>query len=285
MAMSFLISVDAQSIAIPPPDSLNLKQASYFGRVLLKGPTLKQALAFLESNFSLLDVLVDATAIEDVGDVVDILNAGAASVFVTLPQLRTLSREQNIPSSRLIVTLDSGEDVEALQSWIAEKPEHREVGVHSVAEPSIDPLVSEFGDNSVSKAVYRSYSKSASLTDLLVNEQEHVISVIPSTALSVDHEERSPVKLLLSGASPDATTGLYATVVTDERGIALGFVWSSEKSISEAIRTGQGVYQSRKRGLWYKGASSGDVQELVRVGFDCDNDCLLFVVRQKGRGK
>ena len=45
------------------------------------------------------------------------------------------------------------------------------------------------------------------------------------------------------------------------------------------------MYQSRKRGLWYKGASSGDTQELVRVGLDCDNDCLVFVVRQKGRGQ
>jgi phosphoribosyl-ATP pyrophosphohydrolase/phosphoribosyl-AMP cyclohydrolase/histidinol dehydrogenase len=73
-------------------------------------------------------------------------------------------------------------------------------------------------------------------------------------------------------------------LVTDERGIALGLVYSSEKSVSESLRTGSGVYQSRKRGLWYKGESSGDVQELVRVGLDCDSDCLQFVVRQKGRG-
>lgn len=284
MALSFLISVGPQSIDAPPPDSLDLKQIAYFGRVLLKGPTLNQALAFLENNFSLLDVLVDATVIENVGDIVDILNAGAASAFVTLPQLSALSSEQNVPSSRLVATLCSADDVAALQSWVAENPERREIGVHSAAEPAIDPLVSELGDNSVAKTVYRSYSRSASLTNLLVNEQEQVMSVIPSTALSVDQEDRSPAKLLVSGASPDATTGLYATVVTDERGVTLGFVWSSEKSITEALRTGQGVYQSRKRGLWYKGASSGDVQELVRVGLDCDSDCLLFVVKQKGKG-
>jgi phosphoribosyl-AMP cyclohydrolase len=46
-----------------------------------------------------------------------------------------------------------------------------------------------------------------------------------------------------------------------------------------------GVYQSRKRGLWYKGATSGDTQELVKFCFDCDQDCLKFVVKQKGRGK
>ena len=57
-----------------------------------------------------------------------------------------------------------------------------------------------------------------------------------------------------------------------------------DESIAKALRTGTGVYQSRKRGLWYKGQSSGDVQELLRVGYDCDSDCLLFVVKQIGKG-
>jgi phosphoribosyl-ATP pyrophosphohydrolase/phosphoribosyl-AMP cyclohydrolase/histidinol dehydrogenase len=60
-------------------------------------------------------------------------------------------------------------------------------------------------------------------------------------------------------------------------------VYSSEESVGEALRTQTGVYQSRKRGLWYKGATSGDTQELVRIALDCDNDALKFVVRQKGR--
>lgn len=53
--------------------------------------------------------------------------------------------------------------------------------------------------------------------------------------------------------------------------------------MNEALRTQTGVYQSRKRGLWYKGATSGDTQELVRISLDCDNDALKFVVKQKGR--
>lgn len=286
MALPFLVSLDAQSLASPPSESLTLKQISYFGRVLLKSPTLEQAQSFLRDKFSLLDVYVDATAIESAGDIVDILNAGATSAFVTVSQLQALSSEQSAPSSRLVVSLASADDVDTFKSWVAEDAERREIeiGVHSGADPAIDDLVSELGDDLTATTVYRSYSTPATQTALLVNEQERVVSIVSSTGLTVDQEDRSPAKLVVSGAVSDATTSLYATVVTDERGISLGFVWSSEKSISEALKTGTGVYQSRKRGLWYKGASSGDVQELVRIGLDCDSDCLVFVVKQKGKG-
>jgi phosphoribosyl-ATP pyrophosphohydrolase/phosphoribosyl-AMP cyclohydrolase/histidinol dehydrogenase len=88
----------------------------------------------------------------------------------------------------------------------------------------------------------------------------------------------------MANATSDRPDGLFTTLVTDERGIALGLVYSSEESVAESLKTGRGVYQSRKRGLWYKGESSGDIQELVSVSLDCDSDCLQFVVRQKGRG-
>lgn len=46
---------------------------------------------------------------------------------------------------------------------------------------------------------------------------------------------------------------------------------------------GRGIYYSRSRGgLWRKGDSSGAVQELVALDFDCDSDALRFIVRQRG---
>ena len=69
---------------------------------------------------------------------------------------------------------------------------------------------------------------------------------------------------------------------SDERGIALGLAYSSHESLREAVRTRTGVYSSRKRGLWVKGATSGATQELIRVDLDCDRDTLRFVVRQVG---
>jgi phosphoribosyl-ATP pyrophosphohydrolase len=82
----------------------------------------------------------------------------------------------------------------------------------------------------------------------------------------------------------DRPDGLWPTVVADEGGACLGLVYSNAESLRVAVHEGRGVYWSRRRGLWRKGESSGDVQELVRVEADCDRDALRFTVRQRGAG-
>lgn len=82
----------------------------------------------------------------------------------------------------------------------------------------------------------------------------------------------------------DRPDGLWPTVVVDELGVALGLAYSSRESLREAVGLMRGVYHSRSRGLWVKGGTSGDVQELVRIDLDCDRDALRFTVRQAGRG-
>ena len=82
----------------------------------------------------------------------------------------------------------------------------------------------------------------------------------------------------------DRPDGLWPSVVVDERGTALGLVYSSRASIREAVRRRMGVYQSRSRGLWVKGETSGATQELIRIDLDCDRDSPRFVVRQAGAG-
>ena len=82
----------------------------------------------------------------------------------------------------------------------------------------------------------------------------------------------------------DRPDGLWPTVVCDERGVSLGLCWSNLESLTSALETGTGVYWSRKRGLWRKGATSGNTQELLDVSVDCDRDALRFTVRQTGAG-
>jgi len=82
----------------------------------------------------------------------------------------------------------------------------------------------------------------------------------------------------------DRPDGLWPTVVVDERGVALGLVYSSAESVRAAVAERRGIYQSRSRGLWRKGESSGATQELVRIDPDCDRDALRFVVRQGDPG-
>ena len=82
----------------------------------------------------------------------------------------------------------------------------------------------------------------------------------------------------------DRADGLWPTVVADERGQAMGLAWSNLDSLREAVTSRRGVYHSRRRGLWLKGETSGNTQELLRVDADCDRDTLRFTVRQSGAG-
>ncbi|KAH2976508.1 imidazoleglycerol-phosphate dehydratase [Aspergillus fumigatus] len=284
MATPILISYNPTSAS----SGLSLSQIAYFGRVLIKVSSLSQAEEFLRQNFRLLDVYVDATDITSSGDIVDILNAGAAKAFISLDQLTSLSQEQSVPSSRLVVYTSSDSQVDAFQSWVGEDAERKEAGI-CTESADVKTVADRLGLNLEAQNLYRTYTTST-VTEDAVKEtlKQGAVSIVSADALTLDHKNPSgkiaAAALVAARAVADQSNGLYATSVTDERGVCLGLVWSSDESIAEALRTGTGVYQSRKRGLWYKGQSSGDVQELIRLGFDCDSDCLVFVVKQIGRG-
>ena len=83
----------------------------------------------------------------------------------------------------------------------------------------------------------------------------------------------------------DRPDNLWPTIVTDERGTALGLTYSNLDSIRAAIDSKTGVYFSRSRNaLWHKGQSSGSTQKLLRIDTDCDRDTLRFTVTQSGSG-
>jgi len=88
---------------------------------------------------------------------------------------------------------------------------------------------------------------------------------------------------LLACARTDRPDGLYASVVCDNRGCALGLVYSSEASVRAAVSARRGVYYSRSRGgLWRKGDTSGAWQALHKIDLDCDADAMRFTVTQMG---
>jgi len=68
-----------------------------------------------------------------------------------------------------------------------------------------------------------------------------------------------------------------------DTGEVLMMAWMNRDSVAETLATGQVCYWSRSRGkLWRKGESSGQVQKLVELRFDCDGDTLLLLVDQLG---
>ena len=74
-----------------------------------------------------------------------------------------------------------------------------------------------------------------------------------------------------------------AIVQDDENGEVLMLAYMNEESLRLTLETGLTWFWSRSRGeLWNKGATSGHVQKVKKLSYDCDEDTLLIKVEQTG---
>jgi len=63
----------------------------------------------------------------------------------------------------------------------------------------------------------------------------------------------------------------------------LMLAFATREAIEMTLKTGYAHYWSRSRNkLWLKGETSGNRQSIVKVKVDCDNDAVLYEVRQTG---
>lgn len=68
-----------------------------------------------------------------------------------------------------------------------------------------------------------------------------------------------------------------------DTGEVLMLAWMNRVALEETLQTGRVCYWSRSRQkLWRKGESSGQVQYLKEMRFDCDGDTVLLKVDQTG---
>lgn len=68
-----------------------------------------------------------------------------------------------------------------------------------------------------------------------------------------------------------------------DTGEVLMMAYMNREAVEETLRLGRVCYWSRSRqGLWRKGETSGQVQNLVDLRIDCDGDTLLALVDQDG---
>jgi phosphoribosyl-ATP pyrophosphohydrolase / phosphoribosyl-AMP cyclohydrolase / histidinol dehydrogenase len=299
MGAGLLAAVDPAAISQESVNGLTLAQVAFLGHCLVEitPETFDSSLAFLRQNFTKLDIYFDVRKLKSWDNVVDVLNNGASKIFVTFEQLKALAQEPTISADRLVLTISlisPKTDIAKLKSFLDENPKWKTsewAFDGDKGNEHVDAVLKELSNYPPShdQTIYITTASEADASKLL-HEYPGNALIVSSRKLTFDSSQEghkdliSVVDLVLAGATSDRKTGLYATTVVDERGIALGLVWSSKESIAEALKTGKGVYQSRKRGLWHKGASSGDTQELISIGFDCDKDCLIFRVHQKGRG-
>lgn len=78
--------------------------------------------------------------------------------------------------------------------------------------------------------------------------------------------------------------GLVPCVVQQQStGEVLMMAWMNAESLALTVSTGTTWFWSRSRQeLWNKGATSGNVQHVKRLLFDCDADTLLAIVDSAG---
>ena len=68
-----------------------------------------------------------------------------------------------------------------------------------------------------------------------------------------------------------------------DTGEVLMMAWMNKNSLAETLATGRICYWSRsRRSLWRKGDTSGHIQKLIELRYDCDADTILVLVDQSG---
>ena len=78
--------------------------------------------------------------------------------------------------------------------------------------------------------------------------------------------------------------GLIPVIVQDSLSRdVLMMAWMNEESLKLTLSTRDMTYYSRsRRKIWRKGEVSGQTQRLQSLRLDCDGDCLLAKIEQKG---
>lgn len=78
--------------------------------------------------------------------------------------------------------------------------------------------------------------------------------------------------------------GLIPAIVQDvETGAVLMLAYMNKESLARTVASGETWFWSRSRQeYWNKGATSGNIQKIREIYYDCDADALLVKVNQKG---
>jgi phosphoribosyl-AMP cyclohydrolase len=78
--------------------------------------------------------------------------------------------------------------------------------------------------------------------------------------------------------------GLIPAIIQEQKtGRVLMMAWMNRASLAKTVATGRTHFWSRsRRKLWMKGETSGHVQRVRAIAFDCDGDTLLIQVEQTG---
>ena len=80
----------------------------------------------------------------------------------------------------------------------------------------------------------------------------------------------------------DATNTVVVVAQDAATGMVLMVANADREALQRTVETGEMHYRSRRRGLWRKGETSGNVQKVVSLALDCDGDAVLARVVPAG---
>ncbi len=100
------------------------------------------------------------------------------------------------------------------------------------------------------------------------------------------NENQIPVRMLrmpLPELKYDAAGLIPAIVQENATGEVLMMAYMNRQSLEISLKEGRTCFFSRsRRTLWRKGETSGNIQEIREIRYDCDADTLLVLVDQSG---
>lgn len=235
LPLPFISLVD---FAQGPPfqKGITREQQGYLGSVCFRGGdnAVDKLLGFLQRHVSM-QAYIDATAITSTDDIISLLNAGAHTVFVTPLQFESLSsygdrialaipQDGASPDLKAAggIFLTCGKDLDACRT-----------SLKSHKESKISPIFLQASSNDA-------------VQSCVTLAQEHsVIPIIPATQLTMEKsnaEDKLSVPAIIAASwTSDRSDHLIPTLVTDERDIALGLVYSNQESLAESLKTGKGA--------------------------------------------
>lgn len=78
--------------------------------------------------------------------------------------------------------------------------------------------------------------------------------------------------------------GLIPAVIQDmATSEVLMVAWMNAAALDLTLQTGETHFWSRSRQtMWHKGATSGNVQRVTEIRYDCDGDTLLVLIEPAG---
>ena len=285
-----IISVDLND----PETEITLQQISYLGRLYISitEKNFQQALNLIQRESGRSDIYCNLSTSRNVEQVISLLNAGSSKVIIPKSLLQDILAQGSSPSQhvdRLILSVEGLTSIEDLAKIVESYAVAIKQGLgffgSSDVVKTVLPKLKDF--HLKDKFYVLCHLKASSqCTELIRHGFFPIVAARYLTPGPEKLSDRLPISSLITDLlQSDRPDGLFPTMVCDERGLALGLVYSNEESIQTAVNTGRGAYYSRSRkGLWIKGEESGNTQQLVRISVDCDSDALQFRVRQKGDG-